>query len=106
MKIECISSEKLRDRIDSGGEFVAVFSTKWCGFCRALISELERSQVDFVAVEVDISSDDDPAWEGFGVSTVPTAVLFSSGREVSRKRPGYDGLRVKDLKSLYDRSRA
>ncbi|HPC28307.1 MAG TPA: thioredoxin family protein [Candidatus Methanomethylicus sp.] len=106
MTIDCISSERLRERIDSGGEFVAVFSTKWCGFCRALMSELERSQVDFVAVEVDISSDDDPAWERFGVSAVPTAVLFSSGREVARKSPGYDGLRVKDLKSLYDRSRA
>jgi len=106
MTIECISSERLRERIDSGGEFVAVFSTKWCGFWRALMSELERSHVDFVAVEVDISSDDDPAWERFGVSTVPTAVLFSSGREVARKRPGYDGLRVKDLKSLYDRSHA
>ncbi len=106
MKVERISSDKLKERIERGGEFVAIFSTKWCGFCRALISELERFQASFDAVEVDISSDDDPAWEGFGISTVPTAVLYSSGREAARKRPGYDGLRVKDIRNLCDRSRA
>ncbi len=106
MAMECISTDKLKERVLQGGEFIAIFSTKWCGFCRALIRELERSRVDFDMVEVDISSDDDPAWDDHGISTVPTAVLFSSGREIARRCPRRDGLSVKDVRSLYERSRA
>ncbi len=105
MAMECISSDKLKERVLHGGEFIAIFSTKWCGFCRALIRELERSRVDFDMVEVDISSNDDTAWDEYGIEMVPTAVLFSSGREVARRCPTYDGLSVNDVRSLHEMRR-
>lgn len=107
MKAEIVSSEELKRRLEQGsGEFVAIFSTKWCGFCRALMGELERVQVVFSVIEVDISDDDDSAWDEYGISTVPTALIFRAGKEVARKPPGYEGLRVKDLRNLFDKNRA
>ena len=99
MKIECISSEKLRDRIGSGGEFVAVFSTKWCGFCRALISELEGLK-RFVAVEVTYLPM--TTRDGFGVTLSRRRSLLGSGAGL--QKPRIHGLR--GPQDLYDRSRA
>lgn len=70
-----------------------------------MMGELQRVQVAFDVIEVNISDDDDPAWDQFEVSTVPTAIFFRAGKEVTRKPPGYDGLRVKDLKALFEKSR-
>lgn len=59
------------------GSTVIMYSTKWCGYCQRLKSQLKRAGVAFV--EVDIESDDDAASFIEGVNggnrTVPTVVL-------------------------------
>jgi thioredoxin-like negative regulator of GroEL len=106
-EIKKVNTAMLKKMLSEGkDEFIAVFSTEWCGYCRSLMSELCKPGFNFKIVEVDISSDDDSAWDEFNIGTVPTAVLFKSGKELDRRPPEYDGLRVKDLKDLLEKNRA
>lgn len=106
MGLKKISSKEFKSLIAGKGQFVAIFSTGWCGFCRSLLKELERKGPEFEVVVVDISDESDSTWEEHRIEMVPTAVLFSDGREVARKDPTPEGLTYNDIKSLADRSRA
>ena len=106
MKIEKIDGRQFKILLEAEREFIAIFSTQWCGFCRTLTSELSKSDFALKTVEVDISDEDDCMWDDFGISMVPTAILFREGKEVARKPPTYDGLRGKDIKVLAEKSRA
>ena len=63
-----------------GAGTVTMFSTRWCGYCRRLKSQLDREGIAYT--EVDIERD--PASAAFveqvnrGNQTVPT-LLFSDG---------------------------
>jgi len=101
MNVEKINGQQLKDMLAKRmGQFVAIFSTSWCGYCRALKKEIEAATLDFTTVEVDISDESDSSWERFEINLVPTALLFENGKEVARKPPMSDGLRLKDLREL------
>jgi len=107
VNIKKISATSLKKMLSEGkDEFIAVFSTEWCGYCGSLMNELCKSSFDFMILEVDISSDDDSAWDELNIGTVPTAVLFRNGKELDRRPPENDGLRVKSLKDLLEKNRA
>jgi thioredoxin-like negative regulator of GroEL len=104
MNVKRIDGRQLNGLLASKkGQFVALFSASWCGFCRMLKRELEAATLDFTVVEVDISDEGDSSWDEFEVSTVPTAILFEEGREIARKTPSIDGLKLKDLRKLVGR---
>jgi thiol-disulfide isomerase/thioredoxin len=106
-KIKKIDATSLKKMLSEGKEeFIAIFSTEWCGYCRSLMNELGNSGFNFKIIEVDISSDDDSAWDEFNIGTVPTAVLFRDGVELDRRPPDPEGLRVKSLKDLLEKNRA
>ncbi len=104
MALRKITSKELEGIIASGKRFVAIFSTSWCGFCRALIKEIDQKGEGNNFVVVDISDESDPAWEAYRIEMVPTALLFEGGREVARKAPGWDGLSLSEVKGLFGRA--
>ena len=104
MKVEKLNIQQLNDKLAKKKEqFVAIFSTSWCGYCRILKKEIEAAALDFTTVEVDISDEDDSSWERFEINLVPTALLFENGKEVARRSPMSNRLSLKDLRELVGR---
>lgn len=61
-------------------ETLTIYSTPWCGYCKRLMSQLDREGVDYASV--DIERDEAAAAFVMGVNggnqTVPT-VVFADG---------------------------
>lgn len=68
------------------GSVVAIFYAEWCPYCDVFREALADAELpaDADVVEVDVSDPDDPAWDAFGIETIPTAVRLDGGDEVSR----------------------
>lgn len=68
------------------------FDAKWCGYCKAmqpLLDKLRDSTSDVIIYKVDM--DNEPAiCAEYGVSTLPTLVIFSRGQPVARNEGAMD----------------
>ena len=101
VRVETIDGKKLKQTLARGrGRFLALFTASWCGYCRRLREEMVEARLGLRTVEVDVSNEDDPAWDAWRVELVPTAVLFRDGAEVSRRTPTIRGLSLDDLRAL------
>jgi thioredoxin 1 len=73
--------------LGAAGPVLVDFTAAWCGPCRALAPILERFADR--ATNVVVASVDADAYPGlasrYGVRALPTIVLFSGGKEVSRR---------------------
>lgn len=74
--------------IDRKGLVLVDFHATWCGPCKMLMPQLEtlseeQPQVPIVKVDIDLYKP--LAKETYGVTSVPTLVLFKDGVEVSRQ---------------------
>jgi thioredoxin 1 len=68
-------------------EILILFYARWCGYCRAFkpeFSETGRKSKGSFGL-IDISSEDDPAWEDLEIDVVPTLLLFREGGIFDRK---------------------
>uniref|UniRef100_A0A7C3EWK1 Thioredoxin n=1 Tax=Candidatus Methanomethylicus mesodigestus TaxID=1867258 RepID=A0A7C3EWK1_9CREN len=104
MGIKIIEGHMLKAFLDSEkGEFIAVFSTSWCAFCRMLLKEIERAPPPFKVIDVDITDESDPTWEDYKIRIVPTVIAFRNGEEVARKEARPDGIALREVKELYEK---
>ncbi len=85
------------------GRWAVAFLADWCPFCRAFRPEFEASESTLPAslAIADVTSEESPLWETFGIEVVPTIALFEDGALVWRRdgRPG-QGLGRDDLEAL------
>jgi thioredoxin 1 len=86
--IPTLSSQAFKQEIEAReGRVVADFYADWCGPCHQVapvIEELSSKFGDTVRfVKVDIDKSLDLVWE-YGVSSIPTIVLFEGGETKSR----------------------
>jgi thioredoxin 1 len=84
LKPDSFSGTRLLDSRD----ILAVFYASWCPFCRRFLTIFESAmmkQNDPQGALVDISDEDSPLWETFGVEIVPTLVGFKNGAAIVRK---------------------
>jgi thioredoxin 1 len=75
-----------RDVLEAGGPVLVDFTAAWCPPCRMIAPHLEaldadRDDVDVVQVDVDTQQ---AIAARYGILSMPTLVLFASGREVGR----------------------
>ena len=100
MKTFKIDTETLNRMKSEGRDFYVIFTAGWCGYCATLKEEINAADAAFELFEFDISDEECPAWEDYGIEVVPTALYFKGGKEQSRKAASFTGLRVKEIKAL------
>ncbi len=73
-------------RDTDGAVTPVLFWATWCGYCSRFKPHFEDaadgSSLRFLSV--DVSDESSPAWDDYGVTVVPTVVLFEDGEEVDR----------------------
>jgi len=75
-----------KDRLLRPGAWVIAFLADWCPFCRRFrpeFSRLDRNEKFRVAVG-NVTSEESPLWDTFGIEVVPTVVVFRDGRPIFR----------------------
>jgi thioredoxin 1 len=91
--------------IGESESIVALFFAQWCPYCRAFKPAFEKtaSSSDRDCGLIDISDEKSEYWDRYGISIVPTVIVFSNGEVIARKdgKPRV-GLRESELKDLLD----
>lgn len=91
-----VDSATALERETLSGRTLAMFYMDTCPYCREFMETFrgaESEHADTRFITVDLSDMENPLWDTFSVDTVPTLVLFESGRPIARK----DGVRGKGL---------
>lgn len=74
------------ERLRRPGTWVIGFLADWCPFCRAFRPKLEALATAGHAVALaDLTDEENPLWERFGVEVVPTVIVFRDGATVFRR---------------------
>ena len=97
-----------KDALKVKGNVGVLFYAEWCPFCMGFRPLYENAdQEDFELTLADISDDDNPLWEMFGIENVPTVIAFKDGRAVWRRdckhHVGLDGDDLRDLLEVLGR---
>ncbi|MGI0071057.1 MAG: thioredoxin family protein [Thermoplasmata archaeon] len=90
-------------RLRRPGTCGVAFLADWCPFCRSFGPEFERlaGTGPFELAEADLTDEESPLWERFGIGVVPTVLVFRDG-EMTFRRDGRlgRGLEPADLDAL------
>jgi len=74
-------------RLKRAGTVPVLFTASWCPFCRMFNpifeSALREKGIEYASV--DLSDYENPLWDTFGISIVPTVVVFREGKPAMRK---------------------
>lgn len=92
-----LTTEELKQKINSGENFVLDLFATWCGPCKIMLNNLTRvneqllqesvGQPKYNIYKYDIDGDRDFVVNELNVRSVPTIKIFKSGEEVFSK-PG------------------
>lgn len=95
---------KLQSLLSPGKKSLAMFHASWCPDCHAfkpIWDAYLREQHKFdQIIEVQIDGDENPIWDSFNVTVVPTVILFNGNKELKRFETKETHIHLSDLKSL------
>jgi thioredoxin len=77
----------LLERVNPYQRVLVLFCASWCPFCRDFFPTFDKtvSKNTFDKIlRVYIDDLDNPLWDDYSLEAVPTAMLFTYGRETSR----------------------
>ena len=91
----------------SGERALVMFYADWCPFCQRFKPVFESAITTkstsngYKFYESKVNDDDNPLWDRFSISTVPTLIAFDKGKITSRRDAKIGvGLNESDLDSL------
>jgi thioredoxin 1 len=91
------------ERLLRRGTWAIAFLADWCPFCRDFAPGFEAlaGAGPFEIAVADLTDENNPLWERFGVEVVPTLLAFRDGKSIFR-RDGHlgRGLAPSDLAAL------
>ena len=99
--MESKDSEQLDKLLSSGQKTVAMFYADWCPFCKRFKPVFESVKSKYKKIQLELNEDENPMWDKFAISAVPTLIAFEGNKIVARKdaRMGV-GLEKSDIDSL------
>ena len=99
--MESKDSERLDKLLSSGQKTVAMFYADWCPFCKKFKPVFESVKSKYKKIQLELNEDENPMWDKFAISAVPTVIAFEGNKIVARKdaRMGV-GLEKSDIDSL------
>lgn len=86
--LKAYEGQEFKEVIDQNGLVLVDFFATWCGPCKMLMPQLEalsEEQPNIPMYKVDIDNYRPLAKETYGITSVPTLVLFKDGVEVARQ---------------------
>ncbi|HKG30169.1 MAG TPA: thioredoxin family protein [Nitrososphaeraceae archaeon] len=99
--MESEESEQLDKLLSLGQKTVAMFYADWCPFCKRFKPVFESVKSKYKKIQLKLNEDENPMWDKFAISAVPTVIAFEGNKIVARKdaRMGI-GLEKSDIDSL------
>ena len=71
-----VAGARFREEDLPRGRVAVLFCADWCGYCHRFLPLFKRVAG---AWAVDISDEDDPLWDRYGIRVVPTVIVFEDG---------------------------
>jgi len=90
-------------RLNRPGAWAVAFLADWCPFCREFrpLFEAFEGTGPFQTAVADLTDDENPLWERFGIEVVPSLIAFVDGRPTLRVDGiSMEGLGPRDLERL------
>ena len=91
--------------LETSDKIIVLFHATYCPYCRGFKPEFEKaaSASDLNFGCVDVTDNDSPYWDKYGIRIVPTVIVFSKGDIVTRADgKAHVGLDVSQLEDLID----
>jgi thioredoxin 1 len=99
--METIDSEQLDKLLSTGQKTVAMFYADWCPFCKRFKPVFESVNSKYKKILLNLNEDENPMWDKFAISAVPTVIAFEGNKIVARKDAKMGiGLEKSDIDSL------
>jgi thioredoxin 1 len=99
--METIDSEQLDKLLSTGQKTVAMFYADWCPFCKRFKPVFESVNSKYKKILLKLNEDENPMWDKFAISAVPTVIAFEGNKIVARKDAKMGiGLEKSDIDSL------
>lgn len=104
--MEQLTTQQLKEKINSGENFVLDLFATWCGPCKVMLGNLtkvnetllkESSSPNYNIYKYDIDSDREFVMNELNIRSVPTIKIFKEGKEVFSKPGVMSPLEVLDL---------
>ena len=85
--MENIESDQFDKWLSSSDMTIAMFYADWCPFCQKFkpFFELKSRDSKYIMVGAKMNEDDNPLWDRFEISAVPTIIAFDHGKIVARR---------------------
>jgi thioredoxin-like negative regulator of GroEL len=105
--MEHLEPNQFDSLLSSGKRALVMFYADWCPFCQrfkpvfesAIITRSANNSYKFY--ESKVNDDDNPLWDRFSISAVPTLIAFDKGKIISRRDAKMGvGLNESDLDSI------
>ncbi len=95
---------RLQSQLVPGKKTLAMFHASWCPDCHAFKpiwdTYLREGHKFDQILEVQIDENENPIWDSFNVTVVPTVILFDGKKELKRFETNGKHIHMSDLKSL------
>ena len=105
--MEYLESNQFDSLLASGERALVMFYADWCPFCQRFQPFFESAITTkstsngYKFYESKVNDDDNPLWDRFSISAVPTLIAFDKGKIISRRDAKIGiGLNESDLDSL------
>ncbi len=99
--MENIDPKQFEKLLTSGEKIVVMFYADWCPYCKRFKPIFESSISRHKKIGITINEDENPMWDRFAISAVPTVIAFDGNRIVGRKDAKMGvGLEKQDIDSM------
>jgi thioredoxin 1 len=99
--MENVELEQFDKILSSGEKAIAMFYADWCPFCRKFKPIFESAKSKYKKIGLKLNEDENPMWDRFAISAVPTVIAFEGNQTVARKDAKMGvGLDKSDIDSL------